>query len=89
MQQPFPCPFCGLPPTVDRMRTGAPADWWVHCDNDDCPTTPDTRGHRTPLLAVRAWNCRPLKPAPNGVDGRTTAAKVKDKQLTRKWNKAQ
>ena len=57
----LPCPFCGVVPEVLPMHHHG---HYVECENDACPTKPETRGFDTEEQAVATWNQRPPVPMP-------------------------
>lgn len=52
-----PCPFCGnCNLTIEEMRNGGPAFFWVACDNPDCEA--QSGYDLSKSGAVEKWNTR-------------------------------
>lgn len=54
---PLPCPFCGESPTIEPWHGGGPEKRLIHCENEDCHTSPSVTGE-TLGSAVSRWNQR-------------------------------
>lgn len=61
MSELLPCPFCGQVPEVLPLHNHG---FFVECENDACPTKPETRGFDTEEQAAVAWNDRQPVPVP-------------------------
>ena len=54
----LPCPFCGSAASVVCLD-GLPHDqYYIACENDECPVCSETFGYDTEAEAAEAWNIR-------------------------------
>lgn len=54
MQDLLPCPFCGGKAEINHWR----GEWWVSCENDNCPVMAETLEGTSETEVIAAWNTR-------------------------------
>lgn len=54
-----PCPFCGKTPVRSWIiHASGEKQWYIYCDNQDCPIQPTTPAYTNKGSDIKAWNKR-------------------------------
>ena len=53
-----PCPFCGVKPNITCVDGLPHNQYYIACENDECPVCSETCWYDSETEAVKAWNTR-------------------------------
>jgi len=58
MERIKPCKYCGKMPKFFSLGVRKDNEYWIRCENSDCPERPFTSSYDTATEVIEIWNRR-------------------------------